>query len=130
MLNTIFPRAAEDSVWNCAWGNSSVSITRDPVRACLQRFKLLRLRATPDNGVPSPQYTWRVNSTTVWVQGQLSHPLSLQDNDVVTCLLTSSNCGAAHCVSSSVTMSASHPTWYQDADGDGLQSHFSINNNL
>jgi len=102
-------------------GNSSVSVTKDPSGPVCSG-STVTFTATPDNGGFNPQYTWRVNSTTMGT-GPTFSSASLQDNDVVTCLMTSSNCVAPPTVSSSVTMDVYPiPTWYQDADGDGFGS--------
>ncbi|MEI2748972.1 MAG: hypothetical protein V9E88_09470 [Ferruginibacter sp.] len=100
-------------------GSSAVSITQDPAGSVCEG-STITFTANPTNGGSNPQFTWQVNNVNVGT-GPTFSSASLQNNDVVKCFLTSSNCVAPPSVSSSVTMNVYPiPVWYADADGDGF----------
>ncbi|REK49218.1 MAG: hypothetical protein DWQ48_07985, partial [Bacteroidetes bacterium] len=90
--------------------NVSVSITADPSTSACTGESVAFL-ATPVNGGSSPSYQWQVNGTNVGTNSALYVSSTLNDGDVVTCILTSN---AAPCAvgspatSNALTMSVSN----------------------
>ncbi|REK49474.1 MAG: hypothetical protein DWQ48_07420, partial [Bacteroidetes bacterium] len=68
--------------------NVSVSITADPSNnSCVG--ETVAFLAVPVNGGSSPSYQWQVNGTNVGTNSALYVTSSLNDQDIVTCILTS-----------------------------------------
>lgn len=100
-------------------GLSSVIVTAD-LSGPVCNGTPVTFTAIPTNGGSSPQLNWFVNNVLSG-SGTTFSSATLQNNDVVTCALTSSNCVAPPTVNQSITMDIYPvPTWYQDADGDGF----------
>ncbi len=74
---------------------ASVSITSSAISIC--NGEAVSFTATPDNGGTTPTYQWKINGTNAGTDSDSFNSSSLNNNDTVTCILTSN----AACVTGS-----------------------------
>ncbi len=79
--------------------------------------------ATPTNGGTTPSYQWKLNGSNVGTNSAAYTNAALANNDVVTCVMTSSSSCASPttATSNAITVTVNNPTtYYRDNDGDGF----------